>query len=85
MALKEEKKLGEIMQSAGPYMTLGLQMAAAVTVFLFIGKYADDQFGTKPWLMIVGIVFGFTGGMIKFFRTVIELGKKEENERRSKV
>lgn len=82
--MNEEKKLGEIMQSAGPYMTLGLQMAAAVTVFLFIGKYADDRFGTKPWLMIVGIVFGFAGGMIKFFRTVIELGKQEEHERRNK-
>lgn len=81
----EEKKVGEIMQSAAPYMTLGLQMAMGVTVFLFIGKYADEYFDTKPWLMITGIVFGFVGGMIKFFRSVIELGKKEDDERKSKI
>ena len=73
------------MQAAAPYMTLGLQIAVAVILFLFIGKYADDKFGTKPWLMVAGIVIGFTGGMIHFFREVIELSNKEEHERRNKV
>ena len=73
------------MQAAAPYMTLGLQIAIAVVLFLFIGKFADDKFGTKPWLMVAGIVIGFTGGMIHFFREVIELSNKEEHERRNKV
>ena len=73
------------MQAAAPYMTLGLQIAAAVVLFLFIGKYADDKLGTKPWLMVAGIVIGFTGGMIHFFREVIELSNKEEHERHNKV
>ncbi len=72
------------MQTAAPYMTLGIQIAAAVVLFLFIGKYADKAFGTKPWLMVTGIMLGFTGGMIHFFREVIELSKKEEDERRKK-
>ncbi|MFA6457641.1 MAG: AtpZ/AtpI family protein [Bacteroidota bacterium] len=80
----EENSFGTMMQAAAPYMTLGLQIAIAVVVFLFIGKYADDQFGTKPWLMVTGIVIGFTGGMIRFFREVIELSNKEEHERSSK-
>ena len=82
--MNEEKKFGEMMQAAAPYMTLGLQIALAVVVFLFIGKYADDRFGTKPWLMVAGIVIGFTGGMIHFFRAVIELSSKEEHERNTK-
>ncbi len=81
----DEQTSAEVVRASAPYMTLGLQMAAAVTVFLFIGKYADEEFGTKPWLMIAGIVFGFTGGMIKFFRTVMELSNKEDDERRKKV
>lgn len=81
----DEQTSTEVVRASAPYMTLGIQMAAAVTVFLFVGKYADDAWGTKPWMMIAGIVLGFTGGMIKFFRTVMELSKKEDDERRKKI
>ncbi len=83
--MNEEKKFGELMQTAAPYMTLGIQIAAAVVMFLFVGKYADDALGTKPWLMVAGIVIGFTGGMIHFFREVTALSKKEDDERRTKI
>lgn len=78
------KDTAGILQAAAPYLTLGIQIAAAVVMFLFIGKYADEQFGTKPWLMVAGIVVGFTGGMIHFFREVTALSEKEEHERRTK-
>ena len=81
----EEKEKNSIMLSVAPYLTLGAQLAITVVVFFFIGKYADEYFGTKPWLMILLIMVGVVGGMIKFFRTVIELSKKEENERRGKI
>ncbi len=81
----EEKDQKSVMLSVAPYLTLGAQLAATVVVFFFIGKYADEYFGTKPWLMIVMIMVGVIGGMIKFFRTVIELSKKEEHERSGKI
>lgn len=80
----EEKETSGMLRAAAPYMTLGAQIAGAVVMFLFIGKYADDAFGTKPWLMVLGIVIGFTGGMIHFFREVTALSTQEENERRTK-
>ncbi len=83
--MSEEKKLGEMLQSTAPYLTLGIQLAITVVVFFFIGRFADDYFGTKPWLMVVSIFMGSIGGLIKFFRTVIDLSKKEENERHGKV
>jgi len=83
--VSEEKKLGEMLQSTAPYLTLGIQLAITVVVFFFIGRFADDYFGTKPWLMVVSIFMGSIGGLIKFFRTVIDLSKKEENERHGKV
>ena len=83
--MNEEKKFRQLMETPAPYRTLGIQSAAPVVLFLFVGKYADDAFGTKPWLMVAGIVIGFTGGMIHFFREVIELSKKEDDERRKKI
>ncbi len=83
--MNEEKKFSETMKDVGPYLTLGIQLAITVVVFFFLGKYADDYFGTKPWLMIAAILLGAAGGLVKFFKTVIELGKKEEHERRDKI
>ena len=83
--MKEEKKLDGILKASAPYLTLGIQLAITGIVFFFIGRYADEKFGTKPWLMLLLIMVGSVGGMIKFFRTVIELGKKEEDERHNKV
>jgi ATP synthase protein I len=81
----EEKEKNSIMLSVAPYLTLGAQLAATVIAFFFIGKYCDEYFGTMPWLMVTLTMVGVVGGMIKFFQTVIELGKKEENERRGKI
>ena len=83
--MEKEKKLDGILKASAPYLTLGIQLAITVIVFFFIGRYADEKFGTKPWLMLLLIMIGSIGGMIKFFRTVIELGKKEEDERHNKV
>ena len=32
--------------------------------FTLLGVWADREFGTKPWLMIVGIVVGFLGAFL---------------------
>lgn len=83
--MNEEKKFAETMKDVSPYLTLGIQLAITVVVFFFLGKYADEYFGTKPWIMVSAIVFGAVGGLVKFFKTVIALGKKEEHERRTKI
>jgi F0F1-type ATP synthase assembly protein I len=83
--MNEEKKYNESFRAVAPYLTLGAQLAATVIAFFFIGKFADEYFRTTPWLMITAIVIGSAGGLIKFFRTVIDLGNKEEHERRNDI
>ena len=83
--MNEEKSFAETMKEVSPYLTLGIQLAITVVLFFFLGSYADGYFGTKPWLMIAGVLLGAVGGLIKFFKTVIELSKKEEHERRTEI
>lgn len=64
----------------GPYLTLGLQLAITVVACFFLGRWLDSLFDTAPWLMIIGLAIGVTGGFISFFRTAIDLGKKEDQE-----
>jgi ATP synthase protein I len=64
----------------GPYLTLGLQLAITVVVCFFLGRWLDSVFDSAPWLMIAGLALGVIGGFVNFFRTVIDLGKKEDQE-----
>ncbi len=71
-------------RAAGPLFGAGVQMAAAVVLMFFVGRWLDAKFGTDPWLMIAGILFGVGGGMYTFLRTVSEVdnaeGKKSKKE-----
>jgi F0F1-type ATP synthase assembly protein I len=72
------------LRAAGPYLTLGIQMAATIVVMFFIGRYCDEKFSTAPWLMITALALGCTGGLITFIRTVIELTKQDDERARKK-
>ena len=42
----------------GRYAGLGLQFAASVVLFGAGGWWLDGRFGTRPWLLIVGLFLG---------------------------
>ena len=68
----------------GPYLALGFQLAVAVIVFYFLGSWVDTKFDTTPAFTLVGVMLGTVGGLIKFFKTVTELSKKEESSRKER-
>ena len=53
---------------AGDMMGAGLQFAASILLFLFLGMWADRRLGTDPWLLIAGIVLGSAAGLFEFVR-----------------
>ena len=67
----------------GPFLTLGLQLALTVVVFFFIGRWLDQRLDTAPWLMIGGAALGITGGLIHFIKTVLAIGRKQDQEHRT--
>jgi F0F1-type ATP synthase assembly protein I len=68
----------------GPYLTLGLQLALSVVVFFFLGRWLDGLWGTAPWLTVAGLVIGVAGGFIKFITTALALGRKADEDARSR-
>ena len=69
------------LRGAGPFLTLGMQLALAVVVSFFVGRWLDATFDTTPWLTVIMVLAGTTGGFISFFRTVSAIGKREDQER----
>jgi len=80
MKLEPDKIKGasNFYKEIGPYVGLGLQLAATVTLSVFIGIWLDDQFETKPVLTIVFAFLGVFAGMYNFIKSVMKAddGKK---------
>ncbi len=71
--------LNQLYRDFAPYLTLGMQLAAAVLMFFFIGWWVDGELSTAPVFQLVGILLGFIGGMVKFLRTVSDFNKQNKS------
>jgi len=74
MKLEPDKTKGtsNYYKEIGPYLGLGLQLAATVTISVFIGIWLDDQFETSPVLTIIFAFFGVFAGMYNFIKSVLK-------------
>ncbi|HSG46770.1 MAG TPA: AtpZ/AtpI family protein [Longimicrobiales bacterium] len=68
----DERKAGPSAWAAsGKYAGLGLQLAAAIGLFLWLGWLADHRLGTTPLFTIVGAFVGAGGGFYSLYRQLI--------------
>ncbi len=65
---------------AGPLFGLGIQLAAAVVVMFFVGRWLDGRWGTTPWMMLAGIMVGAAAGFYQFIKTVNDVNKRESEK-----
>jgi F0F1-type ATP synthase assembly protein I len=59
--------LGEALK----YAQVGTMLVAPILAFGAIGYWLDGRLGTKPWLLLAGLIFGMIGGFVSFFRLVL--------------
>lgn len=68
--------------ASGRYAGLGLQLAASIGLFLWLGWKADNWLGVTPLLTIVGAFVGAAAGFYSLYRHLIpELRSGAENDR----
>lgn len=66
MALARDPRRGA--HNSGQFAGLGIQFAASILLFLFLGFWLDRQFGTTPWLLILGTFVGAGVGTVALVR-----------------
>lgn len=64
---------------AGPYFSLGAQIAGTLAGLTLLGYWLDGRFGTRPWLMIGGIVLAFLGIGALLYRLARQTAKPEKD------
>jgi len=70
--------------SGGDFAGLGIQFAAAIIVFLFVGQWLDNRLGTNGLFTIAGVFVGASAAFYSMYRKVCAAQKKDDEERSAK-
>jgi ATP synthase protein I len=63
----------EINRKSGLAYAAAFSLFAAVAAGLFLGWLLDRWLGTRPWLLVVGLVLGAAAGFFEFIRASSKL------------
>lgn len=73
------KKKNDWWQLLGMASVMGIHLVSGVIVGLVMGYYLDQWLGTKPWMLIVFLIFGIIAGYRNMFREMERIQRKEKN------
>lgn len=59
------------------YAGLGIDLVVSTIVGGFIGYVLDSWLGTKPWLMLIFLIFGAISGFLTIYRTLQRMENKK--------
>jgi ATP synthase protein I len=77
------------LRSSSSFLTIGVQLAGSMLVYIFIGYFLDRWLDTEPWFLIAGALVGMVAFFVQLFKLVKRLEAdskraKEEKEAGSK-
>ena len=58
----------QALREAAPYLGIGSSLAATVLLGLGAGYWLDGKLGTRPWLFLVGGVFGVVAAFWQVYK-----------------
>jgi ATP synthase protein I len=64
----------EVWRAFGLVSAIGADMAACTIGGAFLGWWLDKVCGTRPWLLLAGIVIGLAAGILGIFKLLEALG-----------
>ena len=67
------------MAELGPYLQLGWVFVFAQLFGFGIGWWLDGKLGTRPWLMVVGMVVGMAAGFANLVKVTMRPKKGGED------
>lgn len=75
------------LEEVGPYLGLGLQIAATMAFFVWIGSLVDSWLETGPIFVLIGAVLGMTAlivQLVQISNRLNEASRKRKKDSRSR-
>ena len=66
--LSSARGIQSALRAAGPFAAASYTLIGAIVLLGFLGRFADNYFGTSPWLLIVGLFLGIVVGFYEIAR-----------------
>lgn len=68
---------GRSVRALSDYLGIGLQIAVSFAFFVLCGYWADEQLGTSPLFLLVGVGAGLTGMVLLLMKVVKNANRKK--------
>jgi F0F1-type ATP synthase assembly protein I len=68
----------------GTVAGMGLQFALSILLFLLAGQWIDRKLDTSPLFLILFVFLGAGGSFYSIYRKLMELQRREDEERKRK-
>jgi len=81
LGTEEGTEKGRAIAKAFRFASVGLEMGVAVAIGWGIGTWLDSKLGTKPWLMLVFLLFGVAAGFKAVYTAARKLTAGSSKER----
>jgi F0F1-type ATP synthase assembly protein I len=70
--------------SGADFAGLGIQFAAAILLFVFIGQWLDKRYGGSGLFTLAGVFLGAGAAFYNMYRKIAAAQKLDDEERRRK-
>lgn len=64
----------------GPYLGLGVQLAATIIIMVYIGQWLDGKYNTGSLYTLICAVFGIFAGLYNLIKMVLSLEKRKKEQ-----
>lgn len=58
------------LRTSAPYAAASYTLIGGIVLLGGLGYFADDWFGTSPWLLLVGLLMGILVGFYELIRVI---------------
>ena len=62
--------LQKIIRESGPAAAASYSLIGGVIIMVLLGYFLDGWLGTKPWLMLIGLMMGLFSGFYGLAKTI---------------
>jgi F0F1-type ATP synthase assembly protein I len=76
---KKKPKISDVQnafRAAAPFLNIAYVIIGGVLFFGYVGYYLDSKLNTSPFLLIVGVFWGFALGLYDMFKVLKKFDRK---------